>query len=480
MPSRIFWKLLVSFTLLVTTSSSLLYGQSTYGSITGSVADTSGAIVTGANVTLTNAGTGEKRTQSTGADGLFTFVNLFPGQYRIDVEKQGFKHFVRGAVTVEVQQDTHIAAALQVGEVSQIVEVTAETPLLQSETSSLGQVVEQRKADELPLNGRNIFNLIIVSPAAVAQGGSGGSPVGQNPFSWGNYQIGGSFANQGAEYLDGQPLNIGYINLPIIIPTQDSIGEFKVQYSNLGAEWGKFSGGVTNLSTKSGTNGWHGSAYEYFRNEVLNANEYFYKQGEIAGDTPNKRPPWTQNQYGFQFGGPAIKDKTFFYVSWEQYRQRTGSPFLTTVPGANELTGDFSSLCTLPAAQGGAGGTFDGAGNCSVATGQIYDPYSVAAGTGTRNPYLLDPGNPTCPGNCIPSSEFSTATQVLWQKLLPAPNQPGDLNNYLSAAPGGGNTNEFVARGDQNLGRNTHLFGRFAYFGLLDLPSNPLRNRPVR
>ncbi|MGA2377570.1 MAG: carboxypeptidase-like regulatory domain-containing protein, partial [Candidatus Sulfotelmatobacter sp.] len=307
MPRRILWSLLASFTLaLLITSSSLLYGQSTYGSISGSVADTSGAVVADAKVTLTNQGTAEKRTQSTGPDGLFTFVNLFAGQYRIDVEKPGFKHFVRPAVTVEVQQDTHIAAALQVGEVSQIVEVTAETPLLQSETSSLGQVVEQRKADELPLNGRNIFNLIIVSPAAVAQGGSGGSPVGQNPFSWGNYQIGGSFANQGAEYLDGQPLNIGYINLPIIIPTQDSVGEFKVQYSNLGAEWGKFSGGVTNLSTKSGTNGWHGSAYEYFRNEVLNANEYFYKQGELAGDTPNKRPPWTQNQYGFQFGGPAI------------------------------------------------------------------------------------------------------------------------------------------------------------------------------
>src|SRR5712671_3990778 len=228
--------------------------QSTYGAIVGSVTDNSGAAITDANVTLTNVGTSEKRSQSSGSDGLFTFVNLFPGQYRIDVEKQGFKHFARTGITVEVQQSTHIDAALQVGEVSQIVEVTSEVPLLQTESSSLGQVVEQRKADELPLNGRNIFNLIIISPAAVAQGGSGGSPVGQNPFSWGNYQIGGSFANQGAEYLDGQPLNIGYINLPIIIPTQDSVGEFKVQYSNLGAEWGKFSGGVTNLSTKSGTN----------------------------------------------------------------------------------------------------------------------------------------------------------------------------------------------------------------------------------
>jgi hypothetical protein len=474
MDARRFWTIVLSLSFLVLGLQLSAYAQSTYGSVTGSVNDNTGAVVTNANVTLTNLGTGEKRTQSSGVDGIFTFVNLFPGQYRVDVEKQGFKHFTQNPVTVQVQQDTHIAAALQIGEVSQVVEVTSESPLLQTESASLGQVVEQRKADELPLNGRNIFNLIIVSPAAVAQGGSGGSPVGQNPFSWGNYQIGGSFANQGAEYLDGQPLNIGYINLPIIIPTQDSVGEFKVQYSNLGAEWGKFSGGVTNLSTKSGTNGWHGSAYEYFRNEVLNANEYFYKQGELAGGGSNTRPPWTQNQYGFQLGGPVIKDKTFFYVSWEQYRQRTGSPFLTTVPATGELTGDFSSLCTQ------AGGTLNGTGNCSVAAGQLYDPYSVDYNTASPTygqrlvAYGLDSGNPTCPGNCIPSAEFSTATQVLWKTLLPAPNQPGDVNNYLSAAPGGGNTNEFVARGDQNLGSKTHLFGRFAYFGLLDLPSNPL------
>jgi len=446
--------LLISLGLILSASLSL-YGQSTYGSVSGSVADTSGAIVTDATVTLTNLGTSEKRTQSSGSDGIFTFVNLFAGQYKIDVEKQGFKHFVRGDVTVEVQQDTHIVAALQVGEVSQVVEVTGETPLLQTESSALGQVVEQRKADELPLNGRNIFNLITVSPAAVAQGGSGGSPVGQNPFSWGNYQVGGSFANQGAEYLDGQPLNIGYINLPIIIPTQDSIGEFKVQYNDQGAEWGKFSGGVVNLSTKSGTNSWHGSGYEYFRNKVLNANEYFNKASEIAAGTSNTPPPWTQNQYGFQVGGPVIKNKTFFYVSWEQYRQRTGSPFTTSVPAAGMTTGNFSALCT-------AG--FNGADVCNNLTGQIYDPFSTDA-TGARKPY---------PGNIIPASEFSKAGSLLLAKYYPAANLPGTVSNYLSAAPAGGNTNEFVARGDQNVGNNTHIFGRYAYYGLTDLPVNPL------
>jgi Carboxypeptidase regulatory-like domain len=458
MPRRIFWSLVVSLGLIICATVSL-YGQSTYGSIVGAVTDSSGAAVTDATVTLTNLGTSEKRTQPSGADGLFTFANLFPGQYRIDAEKQGFKHFTRTPVTVEVQQSTHVEAVLQVGEVSQVVEVTSQTALLQTESASLGQVVEQRKADELPLNGRNIFNLITVSPAAVAQGGAGGSPVGENPFSWGNYQIGGSFANQGAEYLDGQPLNIGYINLPIIIPTQDSVGEFKVQYNNLGAEWGKFAGGVVNLSTKSGTNNFHGSAYEYFRNKVLNANEYFNKQTELEAGKVNEAPPWEQNQYGFQLGGPVIKNKTFFYTSWEQYRQRTSIPFTTTVPAAGMLTGNFGTVCTSQ------GGTFNGAGICSVAAGQIYDPYTANATTGVRTPY---------PNNVIPAAEFSKADGILGGLYYPAANLPGITNNYSTAYPGGGNTNEFVARGDQNIGANTRLFGRFSYYGLLDLPQNPL------
>jgi len=463
---------LVSFLTILSVS---LNAQSTYGSISGTILDSTNAAVPSATVTLTNLSTSEKRTQTSGEDGHFTFVNLFQGQYRIEIEKQGFKRFVRQGVIVEVQQDTRVDATLTLGEVSETVEVRAEVPLLQTQSSSLGQVVEQRKANELPLNGRNIFNLITVAPAAVAQGGSGGSPVGQNPFSWGNYQVGGSFANQGAQYLDGQPLNIGYINLPIIIPTQDSIGEFKVQYNNLGAEWGRFSGGVVNLSTKSGTNSWHGSAYEFFRNKVLNANEYFNKQTQLANGQSNEPPPWTQNQYGIQVGGPVIKNKTFFYVNWEQYRQRTGSPFTTTVPQTAMLTGDFSSLCTLPTAQGGAGGSLSSSGLCSVPAGQLYDPYSVNTATGARQTaYGLDPGNPNCPGNCIPSSEFSQATTVMWKKYFPAPNLPGNVNNYLSVAPSGGNTNEFVARGDQNIGANSRLFGRFAYFGLTDLPEDPL------
>ena len=209
MISRRAFSLLVSL-LVVFSTCIFVQGQSTYGSITGSVADPSGPAITDAQVTLTNLGTGEKRTQATGGDGLYNFVNLSPGQYRIDVEKQGFKHFTRPAIAVEVQQTVRIEAALVVGQVSETVEVTSETPLLQTDTSSLGTVVNQREANELPLNGRNIYNLTTITPSVVPQGNTVGSVVGKNPFDFANYQIGGAFANEGAIYLDGQPLNIGW------------------------------------------------------------------------------------------------------------------------------------------------------------------------------------------------------------------------------------------------------------------------------
>src|ERR1700745_384073 len=332
---------------LATVFAPRLSAQTAYGSVAGAVSDVSGGAIADAQVTLTNLGTAEKRMQQSGTDGLYSFVNLLPGRYRIDVEKTGFKRVSRPEVIVEVGQVVRIDLPLQVGEVTQTIEVPGETPELQSETSSLGQVVQERKANELPLNGRSVFNLISLAPSVVPQGSATGTPVGVNPFGWGNYQVNGSFGNESAEYLDGQPLNIGYINLPVVIPTQDSIQEFKVQTSNLGADWGKFSGGVINLSTKSGTNTPHGEAYEYLRNKVLDANDLFLNK---AGQ---KRPPFTQNQFGANAGGPLYiphlydgRDKTFWFFSWEGFRLRTGTAFHTTVPTDAERAGDFSAIKT--------------------------------------------------------------------------------------------------------------------------------------
>ena len=452
--------------------------QSTYGAIVGSVTDSSGAAITDANVTLTNVGTSEKRSQSSGSDGLFTFVNLFPGQYRVDVEKPGFKHFARTGLTVEVQQSTRIDAALQVGEVSQVVEVTAETPLLQSETSSLGTVVDTREANELPLNGRNIYNLATVTPSVIPQGNTEGTVVGKNPFDFANYQIGGAFANEGAEYLDGQPLNIGYINLPFLVPTQDAISEFKVQDNNLGPEWGKFAGGVINMSTKSGTNTWHGTGYEYLRNKVFNANEYFHKNSEVNGTPPtsNQPPPFTQNQFGAAIGGPVLKNKTFAFFSYEGFRLRTGTPFNTTVPTLQERQGDFSDLCNNL--------NFNGSGICQDTNGtslvhQIYNPLTATSLTSTRSPFpfnCIADLTPYCQthaptvGNLInPTSAF------LLNKLVANPTAgPGvTVLNFLKDASTGGDTDAYIARVDQTINSKQTIFGRFAYWKLLSLGQDP-------
>src|SRR5271170_755246 len=413
-----------------------LSAQSTFGSISGSVTDASGAAVPDAQVTLTNLGTAAKQTYTTGSDGLYQFANLNPGEYRVDFEKAGFKHTKRDSVVVQVQQAVRIDAAIEVGAVNQTVEVTAETPLLEPTDTSLGQVIDERSTNEIPLNGRNVFNLITLAPAAIAQGGAGSSQVGQNPFSWGNYQVGGSFGNESAEYIDGQPVNIGYINLPVLIPDQDAIAEFKVQYNNLGPEWGKFAGGIVNLSTKGGSNQYHGETYEYLRNKVLNARPYF--------DSTN--PPYVQNQFGGTFGGPVIKDHTFFFFAYDGYRQRASTVFTTTVPTVGERGGVFPA--DVP----------------------IYDPLSVSA-TCLANPTVAADCNRTqFAGNTIP---VINPAALLELKYIAMPTNSAEVNNFTAASASGGNTNQYVARVDQNLTANQHIFARYNFFDLLNLPTDP-------
>jgi hypothetical protein len=320
-------------------------GQTTFGSIAGSVSDPTGAIIPGAEITLTNLGTAEKRVEPSNADGLYQFVNLVPGRYRIDVEKEGFKHVIREPIVVEVQNVVRIDITLDLGSLTQRVEVAAQTPLLQAQTSDLGQVIEQRKATELPLNGRNPFNLAALVPSVIPLGGALANPTGQNLSAMGNYMIGGAMAGQEAIYVDGVPVNtVGWGDVSLV-PTQDSIQEFKVQTNNLSAEWGRFAGGVINFTTKSGTNVLHGTAYEFLRNRVLNANTFFGNAGGLD------RPPFVQNQFGANAGGPLViphvydgRNKTFWFAGYEGYRRREGQTYLLTVPTLAERSGDLSNL----------------------------------------------------------------------------------------------------------------------------------------
>ena len=237
-----------------------LLSQSFYGSIVGTVNDSTGAAVPQASVTLINSGTSERRASQTDDQGTYRFVNLIPGTYRLEIERTGFRRHSVDNVIVTVEATLRVDVALQVGEVTQTLEVSSQAPLLQTETGSLSQVVTARAVQELPLNGRNVLNLVALSPGVVPQGSAEGSLTGKNVFAGGNYQIGGGMANQSATYFDGVPVNDSYGNIVALIPSQDVVSEFRVQTNANSAEFGRYTGGVINLASKSGSNEFHGSA----------------------------------------------------------------------------------------------------------------------------------------------------------------------------------------------------------------------------
>ncbi|HVW87707.1 MAG TPA: TonB-dependent receptor, partial [Bryobacteraceae bacterium] len=428
----------------------------------GTVTDPSGSSVPQATVTLTNLGTAERRTAQTDDSGNYQFVNLVPGQYKVEVEKPGMRRLVREPIAVEVQSAVRIDVAMQVGDVSQVVEVTAQTPLLQTENAALGQVVEARKVLEMPLNGRNVLGLVALVPGVVPGGQSGTTPTGTNPFAWGNYQIGGGQSNQSAAYIDGAPINTSYINLTALVPTQDAIQEFRVQTNNLGPEFGRLAGGAINLTTKSGTNAFHGSAYEFLRNRVLNANTFFNNKAGV------ERPAFSQNQYGTNVGGPVVRDKTFFFFAWEGFRLRQGASYVYSVPTDAMRAGDFSNVR-----------------NSSGALVPIYDPLTTCGRFGNPGCAKDANGNDIItrsqfPGNMIPASRLDPAAKVLenyWAHSNTAGAPFTSVNNYTANASVGGNNDQYNARVDHNFSEKNRAFARYTYWTNLNLPIDPYKTQ---
>jgi len=447
--------LLLSSILLL---AALTWSQTFFGSIVGTVTDASGAVVDGTTVTITNTGTGERRFVTTSSDGAYRLVNLVPGTYKLEIEKPGFKRYTRDQVTVDVEAAVRIDVAMQVGEITQSVEVQAAAPLIQTENASMSQVVQGRAVQELPLNGRNVLNLVALVPGAVPQGGSMASLTGQNVFSAGNYQLGGGTANQSETLYDGVPSTVSYGHALALVPTQDVVSEFRVQTNNNTAEYGRYTGGVINTASKSGTNDFHGSVYEYFRNTKLNANTFF------ANQTGAGKAAFHQNQFGATAGGPVRKDKTFFFAGYEGYRQRYGKLYLNTVPTLAMDQGDFSDLR-----------------NAAGAVVPIYDPltqcgqYNNAACTSSTVQRQV------FPGNIIPASRINPIAQnYIKYPYWAAPNIPGQPNthlfNFSKNATAGGNNDQVNGRFDHNLSSKQRIFGRYTRWNSTNVHVIPYDN----
>ncbi|MGA9966595.1 MAG: carboxypeptidase regulatory-like domain-containing protein, partial [Terriglobales bacterium] len=324
---------------LLTILSFPAFSQSTGGRILGRVADPTGAVLASVKVTLTNEATGATRDTPTNASGDYTFVEVVPGTYRVEYELTGFKKSVQKSVTVDVNQVVTLNQTLAIGATQETVEVTSEAPQVDTTSTQLGAVINDRSVNELPLNTRDTYQFLQLQPGVQSQLGSSGS-LFYGSDSAGSVSVNGGRGRSNNFSVNGGDANDQFVNLPTIQPTPDSIEEFRVITNTFDAEYGRNSGAVVNVITKSGTNNFHGNLYEYFRNKVLNAQGYFN----------TVKPQFNQNQFGGTFGGPIKKDRTFFFVSYEGRRivqGQSGSQVL--VPTGAERSGDFSSIA--PAGQ---------------------------------------------------------------------------------------------------------------------------------
>ena len=309
------------------------FAQSTGGRILGRVADPSGAVLAGVKVTLTNEATAVSRSVQTNSSGDYVFVEVQPGNYDVSFEQAGFKQNLRKGVTVDVNQVVTLNQTMSIGEQKETVEVTSEAPLVDTTSTQLGAVVNNRSVNELPLNSRDTYQFLQLQPGVQSVSGS------SNSLFYGSGNAGAVSVNGGRDRANNFSVNGGdandqFVNLPTIQPTPDSIDEFRVITNTFDAEYGRNSGAVINVVTKSGTNTFHGNVYEYFRNTKLDAQGYLN----------TVRPQFNQNQFGGTFGGPIKKDRSFFFLSYEGRRVRQGEPSpLVFVPTSAERLGNFSA-----------------------------------------------------------------------------------------------------------------------------------------
>src|SRR6185312_15089370 len=344
--------------------------QSTSGRIIGRVADSTGAVVSGVTVTLVNDATRVSRNTKTNDTGDYTFIEVAPATYHVEYTLQGFKKDVATNVIVDVNQVLTLNATLQPGATQETVEVTSQAPLVDTTSTQLGAVVDDRTVSQLPLNARDTYQFLQLQPGVMSTVGSSNSTVYGSDKA-GAVSVNGGRGRANNFSVNGGDANDQFVNLPTVQPSPDSIAEFRVLTNTFDAEYGRNSGSVVNVITKSGSNALHGNAYEFFRNTVLNASPYC---GTVDGVTCSK-PQFNQNQFGGTLGGPIKKDRTFFFVSYEGRRIREGirSP-LVFVPTAAERP-----IATQPFADFSAESPFSGTlsdafalnqrANCTTALG---------------------------------------------------------------------------------------------------------------
>ena len=406
---------LVTFATLGCLIASVASAQVATADIVGRVTDTSGAVLPGVTVNVVNNGTRAARTAVTGETGDFV-VNLLPiGTYTVSIDLQGFQTQTT-QVTVASGDRARVDARLQLGTVSENIQVTAEAQLVQTDTSTVSAIMNEKAVQDLPVNGRNFVRLVQLVPGATEGGAtalsSGNRPDDRRQTS--AVSINGGGDNQNNQMIDGMDNNERAIGTIGVKPSMDAIAEIKVQTNLYSAEAGRTGGGVINILTKSGSNAFHGSGFEFVRNDRFDARNFF----------ATTKPLLRQHQFGGSLGGPIIADRTFFFADYEGFRQRQGQTNLLTVPTVRMRTGDFSEL-----------------------SGIIYDPF-----TNPRVPFL---------GNAIPGNRLDPIA-MRYMALYPMPTSSGQANNYASTTIRTQNSSTADVRIDHRFDSSNSIFGRYS------------------
>ncbi len=401
----------------------IVFGQAR-GSITGTIRDPNGAVVPDVLVTVRNVATGQSREARTDESGNYVITLLPVGTYEVAAEHPGFKKAVASGVVLEVDERVRVDLTLEVGEITDVVEVTGAAPLVQVETSEVGSVIEERRVTELPLNARNFLQLALLAPGAVEAAQETGASRFTVSGGGLTVNINGGRDDQNYYMIDGvsnMDVSFNNMNIPLSV---DAIQEFKVKGSQYSAEYGNLSGGQVSVSTKAGSNEFHGTAFEFLRNDALDARNFF---------DPSDVPPFKQNQFGFSIGGPIVKDRTFFFGNYEGLRIRQSITETSTLPTEAMIRGDFSGLPP------------------------IFDPLTTRPDPNDPTKFIRDP----FPGNIIPPDRIHPASAFL-ASLLPKVQQGGP-QNFVSVGTRRIDRDQFTVRVDHRLTDTDTLFVRFTF-----------------
>jgi hypothetical protein len=418
------------------------FAQAVYGSIFGTITDNTGAVVPNATITVTDVAKGTSVTAQTGATGDFRVQHLIPDTYRVDAEAGGFNKTSADNVIVYADTSPKVDLKLSVGSTSNTVTVSSAAPLLQTDRAEVSTILNARAVENLPNFNRNFTAFELLTPGTSYIGWNVGEA--NNPQRSQQIEVNGQLPFATGYELDGTDNQDPIIGVAVINPDLDATSEMKVTSQNYDAEFGKAVAGLVTAQTKSGSNGFHGSAFEYRRSDAQQARDPF---SEFAPDslTGKYLAPNLHNQFGGSVGGPIRKDKLFFFGDYQGLREKTGTAVLTTVP-----TALARSSCT-------SGGDCNLSEYLQGGQGQIFNPASNESSLAGRTPFA---------GNIIPAANLS-APSVNFFKLLPAPNVPGAgiVNNFSASGSGIFNTNQADARIDSQISDKMHVFGRYTYFG---------------